>query len=167
MDLDNHTDSALTTEPDDLTALHQLSGLQTEHHSRRTKTGFVVRESRLPNCVALPAEKKPPRSWIWRYGHRIGRRDDHNEVLKHWLCKICYHKATPPMLSTYILPTAKNTTKIIDHLEDLYQFDRSGNKLHTSLSKKRKQESLEGWAQQHDKHNTVFDEEGWKSIYCR
>jgi hypothetical protein len=64
MDLNNYTELALTTEPDDLTALHQKSGLQTEYRSRRTKTGFIIRESRLLNCVALPAEKIPRRSWI-------------------------------------------------------------------------------------------------------
>jgi hypothetical protein len=167
MDLDNRTESAFTTEPDNLTELHQLSSLQTAHRSRRTETGFIVRESRLPNCVALPAEKIPRRSWIWQHGYIVGRRNDQNEVLKHWLCKHCYYKDPPPVLSTYLLPTARNTTKIIDHLEDIHQYDRLGNKLHTNTSKKRKQESLELWAQQHEEHNTVFDEEGWKSSYCR
>jgi hypothetical protein len=66
---DGCTDSALTTEPDNLTELYQLSGLPTEHSSRRTESGFVVRVSRLPGCIALPARKTPHRSWIWDYGH--------------------------------------------------------------------------------------------------
>jgi hypothetical protein len=34
MDSEDHTDSAFTTEPENLTELHQLSGLPTEHESR-------------------------------------------------------------------------------------------------------------------------------------
>jgi hypothetical protein len=61
IDLNNRTESAFTTELDNLTELHQLSSLQTAHRSRRTETGFIVRESRLLNCVVLPAEKIPRR----------------------------------------------------------------------------------------------------------
>jgi hypothetical protein len=91
---ENCTDSPLTTEPDNLTELHQLSGLQTTHSSRRTETGFVVRESRLPGCIPLPARKTPHRSWIWEHGHSMGRKDD-NKVVKLWLCKTCYKKDDP------------------------------------------------------------------------
>jgi hypothetical protein len=35
------------------------------------------------------------------------------------------------------------------------------------VSKKRKGWSFEAWSQQRDAHNSVFDEEGWKSTYCR
>lgn len=168
MAFEDRTDSALTTEPDNLTELHQISGLPTEHSSRRTETGFVVRASRLPGCIPLPARKTPHRSWIWDYGHSIGRLNEAGKPIKHWLCKICYNKEDPkPILSTYLLSTLNNTTKIIDHLEDLHQFDRLGNKLHQITSKKRKYGSLEIWAQQEVMNNTVFDEEGWRSTYCR
>jgi hypothetical protein len=53
MDLELLTVSSLTTEPDNLTALHQNSGLQTTHESRRTDTGFLIREDRLPPNKAM------------------------------------------------------------------------------------------------------------------
>jgi hypothetical protein len=54
----------------------------------------------------------------------------------------------------------ENTTKIIDHLQHLQQFDRIGNKLHQRVSKKRKLGSLDDWGRQQEAHNTIFDEEG-------
>jgi hypothetical protein len=163
---ENCTDSPLTTEPDNLTELHQLSGLQTTHLSRRTETGFVVRESRLLGCIPLPARKTPHRSWIWEYGHSVGRLND-NKVIKLWLCKICYKKDDPrPAKPTYLRSTTNNTTKIIDHLEDLHQFDRFVINLHQRTSKKRKYGSLDLWAQQDIVNNTIFDEEGWRAAYC-
>lgn len=136
-------DSALTSEPDNLIELHELSGLPTEHRSRRTKTGFVIRASRLPNCVPLPANKKAHRSWIWKHGESVGYCEDNTSITKCWVCIACYHKDPIPKIPTFLLSVEKNTTKIIDHLEDLHQFDRLGNKLHQSVSKKRKQESLD------------------------
>lgn len=56
------TVTSLTTEPDNLTALHQLSGLTTTHDSRRTAGGFLVRADRLPNCVPYPVIKGTHRS---------------------------------------------------------------------------------------------------------
>lgn len=167
MDPEDSTSSFLTTEPDDLTELHQLSRLATEHHSRRTDTGFVIRASRLPGCVPLPASKTGHRSWVWDQGIYLGQLNDHNEVLKHWLCKTCYEGDVRHPLSTYLLCTEKTTTKVIDHLEEFHQFDRLGNKLLPAVSKKRKQASLEAWGLQQQAHHTVFDEEGWRSTYCR
>ena len=162
------TDSTLTTEPDNLTEVHQLSGLPTTHSSRRTEAGFMIRESQLPGCFALPARKTPHRSWIWDHGHNVGRLDDNDKPIKHWACKICVEKTNPrPKVSTYLLSTSNNTTKIIDHLVDLHQFDRLGNKLHQATSKKRKHGSLELWAQQEVMNKTIFDEEGWRYTYCR
>jgi hypothetical protein len=88
-------------------------------------------------------------------------------VLKHWLCKICYDSDVRHPLPTYLLCTEKTTTKVIDHLESLHQFDRSGNKLQPEVSKERKQGSPNDWARQQDAHQAVFDEQGWKSTYCR
>jgi hypothetical protein len=167
MDLEESTVSSLTTEPDDLTALHDLSGLQTAHYSRSTEGGFIIRASRLPNCVPLPASKIPPRSWIWDHGIALGLLNNKKELLKYWLCKICYHKDVPPVLSTYMINTETTTTKVINHLEALHQFDRLGNKLLQNLSKKRKGWSFDAWSQQHETHQTVFDEEGWRPTYCR
>jgi hypothetical protein len=65
MDLELLTVSSLITEPDNLTALHQNSDLQTTHESRRTDTGFLIRADRLPRYVTLPASNIPTRSWIW------------------------------------------------------------------------------------------------------
>jgi hypothetical protein len=42
-----------------------------------------------------------------------------------------------------IIPTDKTTTKVIDYLEDLHQFDRLGNKLLLDESKKRKRAFFE------------------------
>jgi hypothetical protein len=42
MDIDAFTVSSLTTEPDNLTALHRESDLQGEHQTRRTETGFLI-----------------------------------------------------------------------------------------------------------------------------
>lgn len=64
MDFEDVTVSSFTTEPENLTEIHQSSGLPIEHHSRRTEAGFVIKASRLPNCVPLPACKIPPRSWV-------------------------------------------------------------------------------------------------------
>jgi hypothetical protein len=80
---ENHTDLALTTEPDNLTELHQLSGLPTTHSSRRTESGFVVRDSRLFSCFALLARKTPHRLWIWNYGHNVDRLNDDGKPIKH------------------------------------------------------------------------------------
>ena len=90
MAVDDYTDSSLTSEPDNLTELHRISGLPTEHQSRTTKTGFVIRQGRLPNCVPLPANNVLPRSWIWLHGEPIGVLNKQNEVIKHWLCRECY-----------------------------------------------------------------------------
>ena len=54
-----------------------------------------------------------------------------------------YYKDPILKIPTFLLSVKKNATKIIDHLEDLYQFDRLGNKLHQFVSKKRKQGSLD------------------------
>jgi hypothetical protein len=161
------TESSLSTEPDNLTELHQISGLPTEHQSRYTETGFVIRASRLPSCVALLARKTPHRSWIWDQGYSVGRPDDKGKLVKHWLCKSCYDKEPPPRLSSYLLSTHNNTTKILNHLEDLHQFDRLGNKLHQAVSKKRKHGSLELWSQQQIVNNTIFDEDRWRAAYCK
>lgn len=132
------TMSSLTSEPDDLTALHQLSGLQTEHQSRRTKTRFLIKADRLPNCVLLPISKIPLRSWIWDHGVALGYITHKKDVHKHWLYQICYNKEVPPPLSSFMISTEQTTTKVITHLVDLHQFDRLGNKVLPSVSKKRK-----------------------------
>ena len=77
------TESSFSTEPDNLTALHKESGLLTTHYSCRTESNFLIGASRLPNCVPLPTNKKPHRSWIWDHGYAIGRLNDEKEVLKH------------------------------------------------------------------------------------
>jgi hypothetical protein len=59
-----------------------------------------------------------------------------------------------------MINTEVTTTKVINHLEDLHQFDRLGNKLHQHVSKKRKGWSFEAWSNQQDAHNSVFDKEG-------
>jgi hypothetical protein len=146
------TDSSLTSEPSNLTEIHHLSSLVTVHETRRTETGFIIRANRLPNCVPLPALKTPSRSWIWDHGVALGHINDQHEVLEHWLCKTCYDSDVRHLLPTYLLCTKKTTTKVIDHLESLHQFDRSGNKLQPEVSKKRKQGSLNDWARQQDAH---------------
>lgn len=150
-----------------MTELHSLSGLANEHHSRRTDTGFVIRARRLPRCLPLPASKTGHRSWVWDQEIYLGQLNDHNEALKHWLCKICYEGDIRHPLSTYLICTEKTTTKVIDHLAEFHQFDRLGKKLLPIVSKKRKQASLEAWGLQQQAHHTVLDEEGWKSTYCR
>jgi hypothetical protein len=54
------------------------------------------------------------------------------------MCRICYYKKKRPSLGSYMKDAEKTTTKAIDHLEDLYQFDRLGNKVSVTVSKKRK-----------------------------
>jgi hypothetical protein len=116
MDLELLIVTSLTTEPDNLTALHQNSGLQTTYESRRTETGFLIREDRLPRCVTLPASNIPTRSWIWDQGVLLGYRDKHNEILRYWLCRTCYDSQVPYPLSTYLKNVEKNTNKALDHL---------------------------------------------------
>lgn len=60
-----------------------------------------------------------------------------------------------------------STNRIIDHLVEFHHFDRDGSKIQPTVSKKRKGWSFEAWSGQQDMQNTVFDEEGWKSTYCR
>ena len=163
----DHIESTLTSEPENLTELHQLSGLPTKHDSRRTTQGFLIRGDRLPNCVPLPSTKNALRLWIWQHGWYIGYKSENQEVTKQWLCKTCYDKCPPPPLSSYMICTEKTTTKVIDHLEDLHQFDRSGSKLLPDESKKRKRAFFESWSEQQEAHNSIFDEEGWRSTYCR
>lgn len=76
-------DLTLTTKPDNLTEVYQLSGLLTTHSSRRTEASFMIRESQLPGCFALLARKTPYRSWIWDYGYNVGRLDDNDKPIKH------------------------------------------------------------------------------------
>jgi hypothetical protein len=57
MDDSNITISSLTSEPDDLTLIHAQSGLPITYNNRRTEEGFLIKESRLPNYVPLPATK--------------------------------------------------------------------------------------------------------------
>ena len=133
------TESALTSELDNLTALHKESDLQGSHDSRRTDTGFLIRASRLPNCVLLPGTNILNRSWIWEHGVLLGYRKNDNDIKKHWLCKSCYDtdEIQHPLLS-YLLNVEKRTTKVIDHLENLHGFDRISNKRLLRMSKKRK-----------------------------
>jgi hypothetical protein len=166
MDPELLTVSSLTTEPDNLTALHQNSGLQTTHESRRTDTGFLIREDRLPRCVTLPASNIPTRSWIWDQGVLLGYRDKHNEILRHWLCRTCYDSQVPHPLSSYLKNVEKNTNKALDHLQLVHGYDRKGVKQHTRLSKKGKQKRLDAWTQQSNANDSIFDVVGWKATYC-
>jgi hypothetical protein len=59
-----------------------------------------------------------------------------------------------------MISTEQTTTKVITHLVDLYQFDRLGNKVLPSVSKKRKGWSFDAWSDQQQAHLTVFDKEG-------
>jgi hypothetical protein len=52
-------------------------------------------------------------------------------------------------------------------IEDTHQSDRLGNKVLPNASKKREGWSFDAWSEQQETHHTVFDEEGWKSAYCR
>jgi hypothetical protein len=167
MAFEDCTVSSLTTELDNLTELHQISGLPTEHYSRRTPSGFLIQADRLPKCIPLPALKKQPRSWVWDHGVVLDYVNDKKEVTKQWLYKICYNKDPPPILSTYMIAADKTTTKAIDYLEEYHQFDRLRNKTLGDASKKRKREFFNAWSDQQDIHNSVFDEEGWKYTYCR
>jgi hypothetical protein len=166
MDLELLTVSSLTTEPDNLTALHQNSGLQTTHESRRTETGFLIREDRLPRCVTLPASNIPTRSWIWDQGVLLGYRDKHNEILRHWLCRTCYDSQVPYPLSTYLKNVEKNTNKALDHLQLVHGYDRKGVKQHQRMSKKAKQKRLDSWTEQSNANDSIFDVTGWKATYC-
>ena len=82
MPSEDHTESTLTSEPENLTELHQLSSLPTKHDSRRTTQGFLIRGDRLPNCIPLPSNKKLLRSWIWQYGESVGYIDNNKDVTK-------------------------------------------------------------------------------------
>jgi hypothetical protein len=167
MDLELLTVSSLTTEPDNLTALHQNSDLQTTHESRRTDTGFLIRADRLPGCVTLPASNIPTRSWIWDQGILLGYRNKHDEILRHWLCRSCYDSKVPHPISTYLKNVEKNTNKALDHLQLVHGYDRKGVKIHTKMSKKGKQKRLDTWTQQSTANDSIFDVVGWKATYCK
>jgi hypothetical protein len=128
------TISSLTSEPDDLTLIHAQSGLDTAHDSRHTDTGFRIDPVRLPNCVVLPASKKPRGSWIWEHGYALGVQED-GDVPRYWLCKSCYNSSVPLPRTSYLIKLERNTTKVIDHLEKSHAFDREGK---TRPTKKRK-----------------------------
>jgi hypothetical protein len=160
-------ESSLTTEPSNLTAIDQISGLPTKHQSRRLESGFLIRASRLPNCVPLPPNTISSRSWIWQHGECLGRLNKENKVIKHWLCKLCYHDDVYHPLSTYLLDVEKKTTKALNHLQVVHHYGRAGNKLHQETSKKRKRQSLDPWAHQQSTNDTIFDVAGWKSSYIR
>lgn len=157
MDLSNITISSLTSEPEDLTVIHAQSGLPTEHNSRHTDDGFWIDPKRLPNCVPLPVTKKPRASWVWDQGHAIGVQKD-RDVTRFWLCKKCYNAGTEPR-SSYLIRAPGGTTKVIDHLEKSYSFDREGNQKGTA--KRRKPNDLQHvWSRQQRVHNSIFDEKG-------
>jgi hypothetical protein len=137
------TESSLSTEPDNLTALHKKSGLPIEHQSRRLESGFLIRASRLPRCVPLPATTLASRSWIWLYSEQLRRLNDENIPIRHWLCRICYHNDVSHPLSSYLLNVEKKTNKALNHLVLIHHYDKNGNKLLPNGSKKRKAESLD------------------------
>ena len=56
--------------------------------------------------------------------------------------------------------TEKTMTKVIDHLKDLHQFNRTGSKLLPDESKKQKRAFFESWREQQDAHNSIFNEDG-------
>ena len=161
------TESSLSTEPDNLTALHEKSGLPIEHQSRRLESGFLIRASRLPRCVPLPATTLASRSWIWLHGEQLGRLNDENIPIRHWLCRICYHDDVSHPLSSYLLNVEKKTNKALNHLVLIHHYDKNGNKLLPNGSKKRKAESLDSWALQVTTNNTIFDVDGWKYCFIR
>jgi hypothetical protein len=60
----DYTDSSLTTEPENLTALLLESGLQVAYETRRTNLRLVVREVNLLGFVLTPPTKRPITSWV-------------------------------------------------------------------------------------------------------
>ena len=141
MALSTITTSDLTSEPEDLTVIHEQSGLPGAHETRRTQDGFLIESSRLPNYIPLPTTNKPPRSWVWDQGHAIGKKID-GCILRYWLFKTCYSATVHHPLSYYLLPAFENTTKVIDHLERRHLFDRHSKQRASPTSKKRKRHDL-------------------------
>lgn len=163
------TISSLTSEPDDLTDLLQQTPLQIAHVSRHTKSGFLVKEDRLPGCVPSPIGQTPLHSWIWHHGHAISCRNDARQWTRYWLCQYCYDKMVlhpterATTKSAFMIPAAPTSRPAI-HLQSKHNLDATGPL--ATPSKKRKHGTIkEAITKQQKLNNTTFDRAGWIAAY--
>jgi hypothetical protein len=89
------TASTLIDEPDNLTTLHKVSGLQIAHNLSYTKTSFLVQGDLLAEYTPIPLGKRPKSSWIWKdkstskVHRKVITLTSTDENL--WLCIACYN----------------------------------------------------------------------------
>jgi len=164
------TESSFTLEPNNMTEIHRDSNLEIMHNSRRTDSGFLIEEHRLPNCVPLVAPKIPRTSWVWKHGIHLGRVKGSAEPISHWLCLRCYEKPAQdrPQLKDYLIRSNTSTNRIIDHMEQRHGYLRNGLATGSPTTKKRKLNTIEGsWQRQQSLAKETFNIPGWQSQYCR
>jgi hypothetical protein len=98
------TESTLTSAPENLTELHARSGLQTEHQSQRTRTGYRLAENVFILYFLIPPHKKASTSWIWNHSERVTTRVD---LKRCWMCRRCDSDAVGSLTSfTYLAAPA-------------------------------------------------------------
>jgi hypothetical protein len=158
------TDSSLTTEPDNLTLLHQQSGLPTNHTSRRTQGGFLVGGPRLLNFIPTPVDiKRPLHSWVWKEGHAITRLSPNGVSENFWLCERCYNSPTNCPEKQYLKPAAP-TNLTQRHLSKHHGFNLDGTR--AMGSRKRPHNDIRGlFDEQEQATKRVFNLAGWQDVY--
>jgi hypothetical protein len=100
---DNITESSFT-ELENLTELHNDSGLLLPHQSRHTKTGFLVQGGLLNDYVPTPLSKRPKGSWVWKGGHGEAIASTTTGE-SYWLCKACYNQPQKQVIVYPLRPT--------------------------------------------------------------
>lgn len=159
---DKHLTSTLSTEPSDPSETHAQSGLPVAQNSRRTTTGFIVDESRLPGYYPTPPGKKDNSSWVWVHGEAI---TDHKTSTRRWMCKICYDD---PVLSRKPFEKWIREAHPVNYAKRhmaSHGYDEAGNKAADNRGKRKHADIRRQFEEQEHTHNQVFDTAGWRDRF--
>jgi hypothetical protein len=163
---DNITESSFT-ELENLTELHNDSGLLLPHQSRHTKTGFLVQGGLLNDYVPTPPSKRPKGSWVWKDGHGEAITSTTTEK-SYWLCKACYNQ---PQKQVVVYPV-RPTTGPQRHMEKHgYQLDGIRmvvkRKVNDTQLTQQDIRDFKRAKQQSNAQETTFDVDEWKAHFIR
>jgi hypothetical protein len=170
---DDCTDSSLTTEPENLTALLLESGLQVAYETRRTNLGLVVREVNLPGFVPTPPTKRPTTSWVWRHGHAVSFKDDQNNLSPMWLCRLCYTSVVAAKADAKVVPgddfifPANPTNIHMRHMETKHHYQSDGTLSTESHKRPKKRTITEAFSAIETAQKRTFDRGAWQTSYTR
>ena len=154
MAFDKYLASALTTEPLEPSETHAQPSPSVTQKSRRTTSGFVVDEGRLPGYYPTPPGKKDNSSWVWAYGEAI---TDHKTSTRRWMCKICYDD---PVLSRKPFEKWIREAHPVNYAKRhmaSHGYDEAGNKAADNCGKRKHADIRRQFQEQEHTHNQVFD----------